>query len=149
MLKKYLYYWLFILSIPFISGCANRAVAELTPGTDLTKLQSFYVVKFAPDGRGINVLIRDRLVLMGYSAKTGSETNIPDNVDAVVTYEDKWMWDITMYMIELTITMRDPKSSFPLATGNSYHTSLTRLSPEEMVAEVLTSIFSQSGAGGK
>jgi hypothetical protein len=52
------------------------------------------------------------------------------------------MWDITMYMIELTIDFRDPKTSFPLATGTSMHTSLTRKSPEEMVEEVLTNIQS-------
>jgi hypothetical protein len=62
-------------------------------------------------------------------------------VDAIVTYVDKWFWDITMYMLELTITLRDPKTDFPLATGNSYHTSMTRKSPEGMVDEVLTNIF--------
>jgi hypothetical protein len=62
-------------------------------------------------------------------------------VDAIVTYVDKWFWDITMYMLELTITLRDPKTDFPLATGSSYHTSMTRKSPEGMVDEVLTNIF--------
>jgi len=51
------------------------------------------------------------------------------------------MWDITMYMLELTITLRNPTNNFPMATGNSYHTSLTRKSPAEMVEEVLTNIF--------
>jgi hypothetical protein len=50
------------------------------------------------------------------------------------------MWDITMYMLELTINFRDPKNNFPLASGNSFHTSLTRKSPEEMVDEVLNNI---------
>jgi hypothetical protein len=51
------------------------------------------------------------------------------------------MWDITMYMVELTVTFRSPENNFPMATGNSYHTSLTRQSPQEMVDEVLTNIF--------
>lgn len=63
------------------------------------------------------------------------------NADAVITYVDKWMWDITMYMIELTIQVRDPKTDFTLAVGNSYHTSLTRKSPTEMVDEVMANIF--------
>ncbi|MDP2279487.1 MAG: hypothetical protein Q8K51_14830, partial [Nitrospirota bacterium] len=50
-------------------------------------------------------------------------------------------WDITMFMLELTITLRNPTNNFPMAVGNSYHTSLTRKSPEEMVEEVLTNIF--------
>ena len=103
-------------------------------------------MKFAPDQRGINLLIRDQLEKMGYSAQTGLAPDVPEGVDAVVTYEDKWMWDMTMYMLELTITLRDPKTKFPMATGNSYHTSLTRLSPEEMVEEVLGSIFAQQSS---
>ena len=59
----------------------------------------------------------------------------------MVTYVDKWMWDITMYLIELTITFRDPETRAAVGSGNSYHTSLTRLSPEEMVAEVIDNIL--------
>ena len=63
--------------------------------------------------------------------------------DAVVTYVDRWMWDMTMYMLELTVVVREPKSDFPLATGNSFHTSLTRKSPKEMVDEVIDNILKQ------
>ena len=63
--------------------------------------------------------------------------------DATVTYVDKWIWDITMYMIELTITLRDPKTDHPIAMGNSYHTSLTRKSQKEMVDEVVGNILKQ------
>ena len=64
------------------------------------------------------------------------------NADVAVTYADKWVWDITMYMVELSINLRDPKTGFPLATGNSFHTSMSRKSPDEMVDEVLHNIFS-------
>lgn len=39
------------------------------------------------------------------------------------------MWDITLYLLELTVKLRDPSNDFPLAVGNSFHTSLTRKSP--------------------
>jgi hypothetical protein len=51
------------------------------------------------------------------------------------------VWDITLYLLELTVTLRDADNNFPLAVGNSYHTSLTRKSPDEMVEEVMTNIF--------
>lgn len=122
-------------------GCANRATATLSQDVDLSKIKSIYVTKFPPDNRYINLLIADNLREKGYVVSTG-EGKI-EGVDAIITYRDKWQWDITMYMIELTITVRDPKTDFPLATGNSYHTSLTRKSPEAMVGEVLTNIFKQ------
>jgi hypothetical protein len=142
MSKNWIVLGLVAVVISITSGCAiNRATATLDPSTDLDSIKTLYVMKFAPDGRGINNLIVKKLRAMGYRATTGIEP--PKNVDAVVTYQDKWMWDITMYMLELTITLRDPQNDFPMASGNSFHTSLTRKSPEEMVDEVLTNIFKQ------
>jgi hypothetical protein len=46
-----------------------------------------------------------------------------------------------LYLIELTVTLRNATNGFPLAVGNSFHTSLTRKSPEEMVDEVMSNIF--------
>lgn len=122
------------------TGCAvNRASGSVDPSANLSALKTMYVKKTADDDNTYT-LIADKLRSKGLTVTTGSEA-APGNVDAVVTYIDKWMWDITMYMLELTITIRDPKTDFPLATGNSFHTSLTRLSPKEMVNEVVDNIY--------
>lgn len=128
------------LVVTLSTGCAvNRATGSVDPSTNLSSLKTMYVKKLAEDDNTYN-LIADKLRTKGVTVTTG--TGAPaDNVDAVVTYIDKWMWDITMYMLELTITIRDPKTDFPMATGNSFHTSLTRLSPKEMVNEVVDNIY--------
>jgi hypothetical protein len=133
---------LILLALSLLPGCAsNRATASLTPGTDLTRISSLYVVKSPEDERDINELIKTSLARRGYAVTTGTDGKPDTKVDALVTYADKWFWDITMYMLELTIILRNPATNFPLATGNSYHTSLTRKSKEEMVEEVLDNIF--------
>ena len=125
------------------TGCAvNRATGSVDPSANLTSLKTMYVKKIPADD-STYALIADKLRTKGVTVTTGSDA-APSNVDAVVTYIDKWMWDITMYMLELTITIRDPKTDFPLATGNSFHTSLTRLSPQEMVNEVVDNIYKGS-----
>jgi len=135
------------ISLMLTSGCSvNKATAKLTPGTDLSKIKSIYVVKLPADQRYINKMIAAQLDRMGYEASTGPESEIPTNVDALATYRDKWYWDITNYMLELTITLRDTTDQYPLAEGYSMHTSLTRKSPEEMVEEVLTNIFKQKSS---
>ena len=127
-----------------VPGCAiNRSSAMVVGATDLGKVKSVYVTKLPADERGINVLIADKLRSKGLAATTGPGKK--ENVDAVVTYEDKWMWDITMYMLELTVTVRDPATDYALATGNAYHTSLTRKSPKEMVDEVIDNIYAKGG----
>jgi hypothetical protein len=125
------------------SGCAvNRATASVSPDADIGKVKSFYVVKTQGDERNIDKLISDNLQKRGFTTTSGPQpASKPAGVDAVVTYVDKWMWDMTMYMLELTIQFRNPSNNFPMATGNSFHTSLTRKSPPEMVDEVLTNIF--------
>ena len=122
------------------TGCANRATASLSPGSDLSKIKSFYLIPGGEDKENY-LIIQKNLEHRGYSVTTGPEMPLPYKTDAVVHYVDKWVWDITPYMLELTITFRDPINNYPLAVGNSLHTSLTRKSADEMVDEVLTNIF--------
>jgi hypothetical protein len=132
-----------VCAMSMMTGCAvNRASASLTSGADLTKVKTAYVVKHAKDNHQINEIIKSKLESKGYVVTTGPEMPPPYKADVAVTYVDRWMWDITMYMIELTINFRDPASNFPMATGNSFHTSLTRKSPDAMVDEVLANIQS-------
>jgi hypothetical protein len=132
------------------SGCAvNRATATVDPATRLDAIKRVHVVQLAEDGHNVNQLIADRFNAMGVKATTSKDKpKDPKEVDAIVTYWDKWMWDLTMYLLELTIVVRDPATDFPLATGNSLHTSLTRKAPKEMVEEVLGNIY-KGGTGGE
>ncbi len=129
-----------ILAILAITtGCTNRATASVSPGTDLSMLKTMYVKKIPADDQ-THALIANKLSSKGVKVTSG-EGEAPGNVDAVVTYVDKWMWDITMYMLELTININDPKTGAQLATGNSLHSSLTRKSPPAMVDEVVDNIY--------
>ena len=131
----------FFFTILFLSGCSvNKTNATVDPSANLAQVNKVFVQKFAPDERGIELLIADKFRTLGYDVSTGPLPGTQE-FDVIVTYRDKWMWDITMYMLELTITIRDPKNNFPLASGNSYHTSLSRKSPEEMVNEVVDNIY--------
>lgn len=141
-MKKFMALLFSMVLLSLTSGCAvNRATANVENPAALRDLKTMYVVKLPADGRGINALIADKFRTRGYTVDTGNDH--PKDVDAIVTYSDKWMWDITMYMLELTITIRDPKDDYPLASGNSYHTSLSRLSPAEMVDEVIDNMLKQ------
>jgi len=64
-----------------------------------------------------------------------------ERVDAVVTYQDRWMWDITMYMLKLDVQVHDGNSGAVIASAQAVRPSLQRKSPEGMVQEVLGEIF--------
>ena len=133
---------LLLVAATLAGGCAvNRATATADPALRWDTLKTLHVKKLEADERGIQTLIADKLRSKGFSVTVDPQPN--PQADAVVTYVDRWMWDITMYMLELTVVIRDPKSDFPLASGNSFHTSLTRKSPQEMVDEVIENIVKQ------
>ena len=90
---------------------------------------------------GSIILIADALGKFNYKASASDKC--PDNVDAILTYRDKWMWDMTTYMISISMKLNDPNTGFPLAFGQALHTSLTRQTPQETINEVLTNIFSK------
>jgi hypothetical protein len=136
----------FLLSLIAIStlmtGCAvNRATATADPSMRWDTIKTLHVKQLDGEDGSTQKLIAEKFRSQGFSVTADPQPN--PQADAIVTYKDKWMWDITMYLLELTITVREPKTDFPLATGNSYHTSLTRKSQKEMVDEVVDNIMKQ------
>ena len=124
------------------TGCAvNRAQANLMPDADLSKVKSVYVVHAKTDSHAVDETLKAAFEKRGYAVTLGPEMPPPYPADATVTYVDKWMWDLTMYMLELRVTLNDGKSQFPLATADSMHTSLTRKSQPEMVDEAVTNML--------
>ena len=123
-----------------LGGCAvNHATATSDPTTQWSTIKSVHVVKAPKEDGSIQKLLVDKLRSKGFTVSTDPQGYT--DIDAKVTYVDRWMWDITMYLLELTVVFRDPKSDFPLAKGNSLHTSLTRKSPAAMVDEVVDNIL--------
>jgi hypothetical protein len=85
--------------------------------------------------------IAAELQRMGYTASAGAVQKPPGRVDAVVSYMDRWMWDITMYMISLDIQIREPGTEAILANAKTARSSLVRKSQEEMVRETLNKLL--------
>jgi hypothetical protein len=123
-----------------LGACATVESAK-APDADLKSLKSFYVVRVPEDERGVEKLIAARLGALGYSATSGDAAQPPQHVDAIVTYVDRWMWDITMYLIKLDIQIHDGSSGAVIARAQAMRPSLQRKSPEGMVQEVLGEIF--------
>lgn len=142
-MKKSVQVFAFGAVLALLSGCVTQLNSDVSPEAKLQDLKTIYVVHLPQDGRGVDKLIADRLAVMGKQATSGERSAMPEDVDAIVTYQDKWMWDITMYMIELNVQVRRPKNEIALATGHSLRTSLARKSPAQMVEEVLNDIFKQ------
>jgi len=135
--------WLWCAAVLLLSlqGCAtNRESASVAADTDITKLKSIYVLRSEQDDRGVYITIAEQLRKLGYAVSTGPEAKTPANTDAVLSYQAQWQWDMTMYLLDLRVTLRNPATDAVLGSASSYHTSMTRKSTEEMVSEVLSNL---------
>ncbi len=64
------------------------------------------------------VHIRNALAQKGFQTTIGNGTDIPNDVNIVVTYNDVWQWDFTMYLKSLVITFYDHETKKKLAEGS-------------------------------
>lgn len=120
------------------SGCGvNRAATTKDPKADLTRIRTFRVIK-NPDEQGTSTLIEAKLKRMGFTVVEAAGPNSP--VDALITYRDGWSWDMSTFMYELTVIMREPETQYPIASANSLHT-YPQKSTNEMVDEVVGNLF--------
>jgi len=97
------------------------------------------------DNHRIDELIVAELRTHGFDASSGPLTMLPEGVDAIVTYEDRWQWDFKSYLIELKIDVRANFTGKPIATGHYHQASAYTKSPAEVVHEILGPLFKSRG----
>lgn len=94
-----------------------------------------YVQKHDSDGRDLDKIIAESLERRGMTATTDE----PAEYDFLVTYTDKWYWDMRMYLLDLRIDIYRRESRILVATGRSYQTSLAAMgtTPDEIIHKVV------------
>lgn len=115
------------------------------PATSLSTGETFYVVLDGEGREDTGKLLVERLKALGYDVRGGPRAEVPADTDVIVTYEDHWFWDMSMYMLSVKVDFRNAKTNALLATGQSLRTSLARKSPEAMVDEAISPVLAKGG----
>lgn len=123
-----------------LSGCSSTSTYRY-PGVDLTGYKRVWVEKNLSDDHKINEMILSELKALGYEVETGFETMRPRGIELVVSYDDSWAWDFKTYLIDIEISVNEPRSSRVLASGRYFRPGVTNKSPEAMVRDVVRSVF--------
>lgn len=136
-----------VIFIPIaLNSCAvHDSTRQFAPGAGesrVASLKTFHIRDESGDKAELAADIASELKSMGYKASVGTQKS--PRADAVVTFADQWMWDITMYMLSLEIQLREPGSDAVFATAKTVRTSLIRKSQKEMVRETLTKLLKNS-----
>jgi hypothetical protein len=127
-------------------GCASGAArfAEPLPGSRLSEMRRFYVQHQPNDPRDIHLLIQQELRALGMEADAGAEAPNGADYDAIVTYLDRYIWDMSMYCLQLTLYFRDTRTGYVTATGWSFRPSMVRKTPQGHAHLILTELFGRS-----
>jgi hypothetical protein len=124
--------------ILLLAGCTSvstRSVIALAP------FKHIYVVHRLSDDHHLDELFVHELQRAGHEASSGPLTLLPENADAVLTYEDRWEWDFKTYLIELAIEVHTARTEKKLADGRYYAPSPKSRPPEEIVRELVESLL--------
>ncbi len=137
--------WILMIFFGLVTSGCGASMEKLSslemPGGKLNIIKKIYVNKLEEDTRDIHLMIKDELVKKGYEATTEQDGPKPENVDGVIVYADRWAWDITMFMYQLTILIKNPEEDLVLGAGKSIRATMARKEPNEMIKEVLDSLL--------
>ena len=99
---------LFGCALLVFTGCSTALSTR--KATDLARFKRIYVESRLSDNHRIDEKIATELRALGVDASFGVPTMLPEGVDAIVSYEDRWQWDFKDYMIEFRVEVRDARN---------------------------------------
>jgi len=110
MTRAFLPSVLLLLLLGLVSSCASY---NTNLQTSLQGVTHFFVLANGNDNRALNSQIVAALKARGLSAETGPLTMMPDESQAIITYQDYWTWDFGEHLVYLQINARNRKTSAP------------------------------------
>jgi hypothetical protein len=135
-----LVYLLAVAGLLALTAC-SQVIVRTSPQADFAGIKHPYVVHLLSDARGIDRAIANELRARGYAASFGARTEMPDDADVVVLYQDHWTTDFTTYMIGIDIQVRTARTDKPLAITSYFKPSITGDTPADVIDVILKKIF--------
>ena len=108
-----------------LAGCISNRAGQLNITKEVAEKGSYYVERQPKDERKFDELIAERMSARGYKAVSGAVR--PANATYVVTYTDRWMWDMRMYLYNLRIELHDANNGATVGFGESMQSSLAAM----------------------
>jgi hypothetical protein len=133
---------LFLLAVLLgMAGCTS-VNSSSENNTDLSPYRRIYVQTASNDNDQLDQLLARELVKLGLQSSAGVRTLMPDDTQAVITYEQQWNWEFGLnYLYRLEVSVRDVRTEELIGHGVITHPGLSKETPEQMVHAVLAPIF--------
>lgn len=135
-------YKIFLIVIVLLSlvGCSSNIGGYVVPGASIDRNLVYKIEKEKDDERGLAEIIFRQLKKKGLNVILESPDTSKD-YDIKVVYGGQWQWDVTWYLLNVDIRFYEKEPSLLIASAYSHRTSLVRKSPEEVVDEAISALF--------
>lgn len=114
-----------VVLVLLLSGCVSLSSLDGMPIPADARGATFVVQHQPADGRGLDETIVSALRAHGLEALSGRYADAES--EFVVTYIDRWYWDMRTYLIDLRIDVREADTGKLVATARSYQSSLAAM----------------------
>jgi len=124
-------------------GCVGNTSGQLTLPKEQVQTGSYFVQRHDKDTRDLASTIAKSMQARGLNVTAGTAAERPAEAAYVVTYVDKWMWDMRMYLYDLRIELRDARDQSILGYGQSMQSSLKAMGQthEDVINRALDQLF--------
>lgn len=123
-----------------LAGCSSLS-SHQNPTVDFSKFKRYYVEHRLTDNHNLDQQIVADLQRRGLEASCGHLTMLPEKVDVIVGYEDRWTWDFKSYLIELNVTVREARSNKLIAAATFRNPGPRTQDPAVMIRKILNSFL--------
>jgi len=124
-------------------GCVGNTSGQLTLPKEQVQTGGYFVQRHDKDTRDLASTIAKSMQARGLNVTAGTAAERPAEAAYVVTYVDKWMWDMRMYLYDLRIELRDARDQSILGYGQSMQSSLKAMGQthEDVINRALDQLF--------
>ncbi len=122
------------------TACSSTSARKVIP---LDRFQRIYVERRLNENNRLDEIMAAELRRLGRDASSGPLTMMPENTDAILTYQARWAWDFKTYLIELNVELYAVHPPKKLADGRYYQPSIKTKPPAEAVRAILEPLFTR------
>lgn len=133
-----------LFALLLLAGCAAYDT-QVARGPGLAGVERFFVVGNANDNRGLEHRLVAALRARGFTAAAGPRTMMPEDTQAVVTYDDRWAWDFGERLQYLQISVNAVSPARPLAAA----VFSAKIPGRKAAAEIVDELVGRLVAEGK
>ena len=133
-----------LLSVFVATGCVSTADGRQLDNE--LREAVFYIERQSKDGRNLAANIAEAFRERGYEATSGEQSSHPGKADYIVSYVDRWQWDMRMYLMSLRVEVRDRRTSQLVGYGESQQSSLAAMgkSHDDVIERALEKLLGAS-----